>query len=150
MGFCADIFSKTPFYSFMIGIMCKFANETLLPYFPITYYLFSTCTLCYWRGLAPMPRTLLVYDWFHTCSSTLTTSLDYNPSWDQFRLDGFIDCLFTGGSLIYAWAWGLVPPFCYDYFMLLAPRLVATWDSSHAYMLDVVQLLDKYPTQEAF
>jgi hypothetical protein len=34
----------------------------LAPLFPVTYYLFSTCTLCYWRGLAPMTRSLLVYD----------------------------------------------------------------------------------------
>jgi hypothetical protein len=69
----------------------------LAPLFSVTYYLFSTCTLCYWRGPAPMIRTSLVYDWFHTCSTILTTCLDYNPSRDRFGLDGFIDCSCTSG-----------------------------------------------------
>jgi hypothetical protein len=67
-----------------------------------------------------MTRTLLVYNWFHTCS---TTCLFYNSSQDRFRLDGFIDCSFTSGSLLYAWAQGLAPPFYYDYFMHLARGL---------------------------
>jgi hypothetical protein len=81
--------------------------------------LFSTCTLCCWRGLDTMIRSLLVYDWFYTCSTTSTTCLDYNPSRDRFQLDGFIDCSCTGGYLLHAWALGLAPPFCYDYLMLI-------------------------------
>jgi hypothetical protein len=62
--------------------MREFDERALLPYFPETYYLFFTCTLCYGRGLASMTRNLLVYDMFYTCSTTLTIHLDYNPSWD--------------------------------------------------------------------
>jgi hypothetical protein len=50
-----------------------------------------------------MTRTLLVYDWFRTCS---TTYLDYNPSRVRFQLDGFIDYSCTSGYLLYAWARG--------------------------------------------
>jgi hypothetical protein len=116
------------FYWFTTGIMCKFAEGTLPSYFSETYYSFSTCTLCYWRGPAPMTRTLLVYNWFHTCSTTSTTCLGYNPSRDRFRLDGFIDCSYTSGYLLYAWARGLVPPFCNDYFMTIIWLLAREFD----------------------
>jgi hypothetical protein len=59
-----DTSSTMPFYWFTIGTTSKSTEGASLPYFPVRYYLFSTCTLCYWRGLDPMTRSLLVCDWF--------------------------------------------------------------------------------------
>jgi hypothetical protein len=107
-----------------------------------------------------MIRSLLVYDYLCTCSTTSTTCLDYNPSWDRLRLDGFIDCSSTSGHLLNAWTRGLAPPFCYNYFMPIICLLLrglmrqgtqrASRDSSHAYMLDDVQLLDNARSKRLF
>jgi hypothetical protein len=70
------------FYWFTTGTIRNSAEGASLPYFPVTYYLFLTCTLCYVRDLASMTRNLLVYDMFYTCSTTSTTCLDYNSSQD--------------------------------------------------------------------
>jgi hypothetical protein len=110
----------------------KFIERVSLPYFPVTYYLFSTCTLCYWRGLAPMIRNLLVYDMFYTCLTTSAIHLDYNPSRDQLRLDGFINCSYLSGYLPNAWTPGgsaiVLLRLLYAYH--LAPGSGAWWDKS--------------------
>jgi hypothetical protein len=71
-----------------------------------------------------MTRNLLVYDMFYTCSTTSIIHLDCNPSRDRLRLDGFINRSRLSGYSLNAWTRGLVPPFCYDCFMLII-RLVA-------------------------
>jgi hypothetical protein len=98
--------------------------------FPVTYYLFTTNTLCYRRGIAAMTRSLLVYDSLCTRSTISTSCLDYNPSQDRLQLDAFIDCSSTSSYLLNARTQGLAPPFCYDYFMLTIWLLARGFDAT--------------------